>query len=150
MQVRALATLPTFVMPIFRVHQQTEEYVRGHALRGRLLLCQACCWCMTWISQHAERHQYFECRLNRAACHLKMDCSDSCTEDCDYVIDRLQRAETAVQEGRHNDIDTWRRMFVKAHVRRASALAKIGAFCCFACTAGRSACSGISYNCAAS
>ena len=76
------------------------------------------------------------CRLNRAACHLKLEALQACASDCEQVLATLEAAEQAVQEGRHADADGWQRMLVKAHARHATALAKMGACslsCCIAC-----------------
>jgi hypothetical protein len=67
------------------------------------------------------------CRMNRAACYLRLGELNFCVADCDYVIGELDREEDAVKDGRHADPDGWRRLLIKALARRASALAKLGA-----------------------
>ena len=69
--------------------------------------------------------------MNRAACHSKVQAYGSCIADCDHVIKLLQKAEAAVLEGRHPDPDQWKRLLVKALVRRSAAQAHIGVYFSF-------------------
>lgn len=66
--------------------------------------------------------------MNRAACHSKVQAYGSCIADSNHVIELLQKAEAAVLEGRHPDPDQWKRLLVKALVRRSAAQAHIGLY----------------------
>jgi hypothetical protein len=104
-----------------------------------VLLAVAACFklaCHARLLRHILQHSppapvtiavRIPCRLNRAACHSKLEAFDACTQDCDHVVRRLEAAEPAVRAGRHTSPEAWKRMYVKALTRRSAALAQIGA-----------------------